>query len=92
MDATEENIADFLHEDLFTNYGAPQELLTDNGTNLLAKSVEFYLAKLKIRHRTTTLYHPRTNGKVENLNGLLGAILTKYYMGLPTRVWDLYLH
>jgi hypothetical protein len=92
VDATEENIADFLHEDLFTNYGAPQELLTDNGTNLLAKSVEFYLVKLKTRHRTTTPYHPRTNGKVENLNGLLGAMLTKYCMGLPTRVWDLYLH
>jgi hypothetical protein len=60
--------------------------LTDNSANLLAKLVEFYLIKLKIRYRITTLYHPRTNGKVENLNRLLSAILTKYYIGLPTRV------
>ena len=50
-----------------------------------------YLARLKTHHRTTTPYHPRTNGKVENLNGSLGKMLTKYLMGKPTRLWDTFL-
>jgi hypothetical protein len=90
-EATEEAIARFLHEDIFINYGAPRELLSDNGPNLLAGAVQHYVKILQTRHRTTTPYHPRTNGKVENLNGLLGRILTKYLMGKPTRLWDEYL-
>jgi transposase InsO family protein len=90
-EATEEALGQFLHEQIFMNYGAPLELISDNGTNLLSGAVEYYLNILKTRHRTTTPYHPRTNGKVENLNGLLGRMLTKYLMGKPTRAWDLYL-
>lgn len=90
-EATEEAVAEFLHDDIFTVYGAPAEFLTDNGANLLATSVQYFIKLINAKHRTTTPYHPRTNGKVENLNGLLGRMLTKYCMGKPTRVWDLYL-
>lgn len=90
-EATEEAIAEFLHDDIFTVYGAPAEFLTDNGANLLATSVEYFIKLINAKHKTTTPYHPRTNGKVENFNGLLGRMLTKYCMGKPTRVWDLYL-
>ena len=90
-EATEEIIARFLHDDIYTNYGAPREFLTDNGPNLLSRSVEYYIRLLEARHRTTTPHHPRTNGKVENFNGLLGRMLTRYLMGKPTRLWDEYL-
>ncbi|KAJ5082230.1 hypothetical protein N7532_011273 [Penicillium argentinense] len=90
-DATEETIGQFLHEDIFIQYGAPREIITDNGRNLIAKAVEYYIKLLKAKHRTTTPYHPRTNGKVENFNGILGRMLTKYLMGKPTRLWDEYL-
>ncbi|KAG0154954.1 hypothetical protein PDIDSM_527 [Penicillium digitatum] len=86
-DATEEAFAEILHEDIFTVYGAPAEFLTDNGANLLATSVQYFIKLINAKHRTTTPYHPRTNGKVENFNGLLGRMLTKYCMGKPTRVW-----
>lgn len=90
-EATEEAIAEFLHDEIFAVYGAPTEFLTDNGANLLAASVQYFIRLVNAKHRTTTPYHPRTNGKVENFNGLLGRMLTKYCMGKPTRVWDLYL-
>jgi transposase InsO family protein len=73
------------------NYRAPIEVISDNSQNLLSGVVAYYLKLLKTRHRTTTPYHPRINGKVENLNGLLGRMLTKYLIGKLTKVWDLYL-
>lgn len=66
-------------------------MLSDNGPNLLSGAVRHFAGLLKARHRTTTPYNPRTNGKVENFNGLIGRTLTKYLMGEPTRVWDEFL-
>jgi transposase InsO family protein len=53
--------------------------------------MRFYITKLGIRYRITTLYHPRTNGKVENLNNTLKRILTKLIIDKPTKLWDEYL-
>ena len=89
--ASNEAITDFLHDEIFVNYRPPRELLSDNGTNFLSRIVTLYLKRLGTRHRTTTPYHPRTNSKVENLNGTLGKMLTKYLIGKPTRLWDRFL-
>ena len=43
-----------------------------------------YLKLLGTKHRTTTPYHPRTNGKVENFNGFLGVTLIRLILGKPT--------
>ena len=90
-DATEEALAQFLYRDIYAHYGAFTELISDNGPNLLSGAVRHFLQLIQARHRTTTPYHPRTNGKVENFNGLVGRMLTKYLMGKPTRLWDEYL-
>lgn len=90
-DATEEVIAEFLYRDIYAHYGAFTELISDNGPNLLSGVVRHFTELIQARHRTTTPYHPRTNGKVENFNGLVGRMLTKYLMGKPTRLWDEYL-
>lgn len=37
-----------------------------------------------------TAYHPRTNGKIENLNNTLDNMLTKYWVDKPTKLWDKY--
>ena len=37
--ATNEEITQFLHKDIFVNYGAPHKLLSDNSPNLLAGAV-----------------------------------------------------
>ena len=68
----------FLHDNIFTHYKPLKKLLFNNSTNLLAQVVKYYIRKFNIKHRNTTSYHPRTNGKVKNLNKILKAILTKY--------------
>ena len=40
----------------------------------------------------TAMSNPQMNGKVENLNRLLGCMLIKYLLSKPTCLWDEYLH
>ena len=90
-EATSEAIAEFIFSEIYMPFGAPQEIFTDGGSNLWGDVVENYLNKIKTQHKGTSPYHPRTNGKVESLNGLLGRMITKYLLGKPTKLWDLYL-
>ena len=85
-DATSETVADFLH-DIYCNYGAFKQLLSDNGTNLTSKIIEEYLKRIKVKHQTTSAYHPQTNGKVERFNGMLGSVLTKLLIDRPIAEW-----
>jgi transposase InsO family protein len=82
---------DFIHQDIFTVYGIPNEILTDNRTNLVLEAMETFLQPTKVKHQTTTPYHPQTNGKIERFNGIIRAMLTKYLYGKPIRMWDEYL-
>ena len=84
-DAKATTIAAFLY-DLCCMYGVPREILTDLGANFVGKVMEHYLTKLGVAHATTTPYHPRTNGKVENFNGLIGRTLTKLFLKKPIRL------
>jgi hypothetical protein len=59
-DATEDNVADFIYNEIYMYYGAPQEIFTDGGKNLWGGVVQAYLKKIETQHRGTSLYHPRT--------------------------------
>jgi len=89
--AKKEVIADFIYDEIYMHFGAPQEIFTDGGKNLWAGVVQRYLEKIGTLHKGTSPYHPRTNGKVERLNGILGGMLGKLLLGKPTILWDLYL-
>src|SRR5947207_11763894 len=73
------------------HFGAPQEIFTDGGKNLWGGVVQKYLHKIRTLHKGTSPYHPRTNGKVERLNGIIGTMLGKMLLTKPTKLWDLYL-
>jgi hypothetical protein len=89
--ATEDAIAEFIYNEIYMHYGAPQEIFTDGGKNLWGGVVQKYLSKIKTLHKGTSPYHPRTNGKVERLNGVIGAMLGKMLLSKPTKLWDFYL-
>src|SRR5437773_3352095 len=89
--ATKDVIAEFIYDEIYMHFGAPQEIFSDGGKNLWGGVVQAYLRKIATVHKGTSPYHPRTNGKVERLNGILEDIISKLLFGKPTKLWDLYL-
>ena len=54
----------FLSE-VFTRWGIPEEIITDNGRQFVSREVEDFLSGLGIKHCRTAFYHPQSNGQVE---------------------------
>ncbi|CDH61122.1 integrase core domain containing protein [Lichtheimia corymbifera JMRC:FSU:9682] len=86
-DATGEAIAKFMHEEIVMHFGCPHEIVTDRGANFLSNILAHYLGRLKIQHKRTSAFHPRTNAKAERTNGILKQMLRKYVNGAIHR-WD----
>ncbi|MFM9735615.1 DDE-type integrase/transposase/recombinase, partial [Streptomyces niveiscabiei] len=53
-------IRSWLYTNIICRYGAPEEIVTDNGKEF-CRDFKNMLADLKIRHRHTSQYHPQTN-------------------------------
>ncbi len=70
-------MVEFLRENVFYKFGYPRELVTDQGSQFTSSMIEELLSHHKIKHRTSTPYHPQANGQVEVTNRELENILTK---------------
>ena len=66
-----------MFEDIFTRFGVPQEIVTNQGAQFTSKLVRGIVEKYKIKHRKSSPYHPQANGQVESTNKILEAIMTK---------------
>ena len=84
-------IANLIMEEIFPRYGAPLQLLTDNGPENVNSVMKRTLDNLNIHHVTTSFYHPQANGKVERLHRTMNDILAKA-IGDNSQSWDLHLN
>ena len=75
--ASEQSVVDFLFNDIFTRFGVPREIVTDQGTQFTSHLVKDITEQYQIKHRKSTPYHPEANGKVESTNKVIESILTK---------------
>ena len=48
-------------------YGIPDTILTDNGSQFVSEFFKTICYVLGIRRKTTTAYHPQTNGQADRL-------------------------
>jgi len=83
-------IAENLVKKVYTKYGPPERVLTDQGTNFLSKLIAEICLLFKIKQIKTTSYHPQTDGLVERFNRTLCDMLACYVSENPES-WDLYL-
>ncbi|KAK8684265.1 hypothetical protein V6N13_040295 [Hibiscus sabdariffa] len=58
----------FLHKNIFTRFGVPRALISDEGSHFDNKLTAKALQRYGVRHRIATTYHPQTNGHVEISN------------------------
>lgn len=75
--ARDEKVAKFLHEEIFTRYGVPRELVTNQGAQFTSNLITELMKEYSIRHRKSSPYHPQANGQAEVTNKEIEAILTK---------------
>ncbi|KAJ9562547.1 hypothetical protein OSB04_007707 [Centaurea solstitialis] len=70
-------VVKFLQKQIFTRFGTPRALISDEGTHFVNKMLSGVLAKYNIHHKIATAYHPQTNGLAELCNREIKGILEK---------------
>ena len=60
---------------LFSSYGVPEVIKTDNGPPFKSKGFKTYSKHMGFRHRRITPLHPKANGLVENFNRMIIKVL-----------------
>ncbi|KAJ9565234.1 hypothetical protein OSB04_001200 [Centaurea solstitialis] len=70
-------VVKFLQKQIFTRFGTPRALISDEGTHFINNVLEEVLNKYDIQHRVATPYHPQTNSLAELYNREIKGILSK---------------
>ncbi|XP_028799346.1 uncharacterized protein K02A2.6-like [Neltuma alba] len=70
-------VSKFLKSTIFSRFGVPKVLISDQGTNFCNKLLNNLLAKYGVSHRVSTPYHPQTNGLAEVSNREIKCILER---------------
>uniref|UniRef100_A0A1I7WRW9 Integrase catalytic domain-containing protein n=1 Tax=Heterorhabditis bacteriophora TaxID=37862 RepID=A0A1I7WRW9_HETBA len=52
---------------LFAQFGFPDTLVSDNGTQFIAQTFQDYCTMNRIKHLRSPLFHPQSNGQAERL-------------------------
>ena len=89
-DKTAETVAQLIIEEIYPRHGCALQIVSDSETENVNRTVKETLAKLKIDHVLTNVYHPQSNAKVERFHRPLHDILAKKMSG-NQQTWDLFL-
>lgn len=65
--------------------GIPQDILADQGTNLMSRVLMDICVPLRIRHLCTSLYHPQTDRLIEHFNRTLKGMIHVCIQGDPRK-------
>ena len=76
-DKTADTVADLIIEQIYPRFGCPLQIVSDNGTENVNKVMKETIAKLKIDHVLTSVYHHQSNAKVERFHRTLHDVLAK---------------
>ena len=70
-------VAQFLCSHIFSRFGTPRALITDNSTHFCNKIIDKVFQKYGVQHRTSLEYHPQSNGQAKVSNREIKFILEK---------------
>jgi transposase InsO family protein len=86
-DQTAECIHDAFLRRIVLVHGVPEEVLTDQGTNFLSKTMDELYKQLGVKRKRTAAYRPCCDGLVKRFNRTLGDILASY-VSKGSKNWD----
>ncbi|KAL4384167.1 hypothetical protein GQ457_15G018280 [Hibiscus cannabinus] len=70
-----QTVMKFLHKHIFTRFGVPRAIISDEGTHFDNKLIDKAAQRYGIRHKIATAYHPQTNGQAKVSNREIKQIL-----------------
>ena len=71
--------------EIFACFGLPTSIVTDNGRNFVSSEFNDFLVHNGIKHWTSALYHPSSNGLAERAVQTFQTIISKLTSGsIPT--------
>ena len=75
--ADAKHACNMFHEIIFSRFGTPWMVISDEGSHFIDSSFQNFLKELGTRHNIATLYHPQTSGQAETSNKQIKNILQK---------------
>jgi hypothetical protein len=75
---TAETTCRALMDKIVLYHGPPKVIITDRGTNFTSRLFNNLCRELKTKHKTTTAYHPQSNGMTERFNKTMVEMIRKY--------------
>ena len=63
-----DSIINWLTFDIIPRYGVFSELITDQGVQFVSEKFQSFCKSVGIKHKTTSPFHPQTDGMVERFN------------------------
>nr|XP_029117740.1 uncharacterized protein LOC114913285 [Elaeis guineensis] len=70
-------VVGFIKSNIFSKFGIPRAMISDQGTHFCNRIVEALLKKYGVFHKISTAYHPQTNSQAEISNREVKSILEK---------------
>lgn len=83
------DIINYIRIEIFTCYGVPQVIVTDNGSQFRSRDFEEFLRERGIQHLLTAVYSPQVNAS-ERVNRSINEAL-RSYIRKDQREWDIYI-
>jgi hypothetical protein len=84
--ATAKAVISFLEENIFFLFGVPEIIISDNGSQFIAKIFKEFLTAYGVTHWLNAIYHPQNN-PTERVNQVLANSI-RCYVGSDHRDWD----
>ncbi|XP_044510154.1 uncharacterized protein LOC123228765 [Mangifera indica] len=81
-------VSGFLKSNIFSRFGIPKALISDQGRHFCNRTIEALLKKYGVTHKIATAYHPQTSGQAEVSNREIKSIIEKT-VGPTRKDWSL---
>ena len=75
---TAETTCRALMDKIVLYHGPPKIIVTDRGSNFTSQLFNNLCKELRTKHKTTTAYHPQSNGMTERFNKTVVEMIRKY--------------